>query len=165
MDESSAAYAVLTEHAFCCQVVEREAHIWYTLSMNISTPTQYVRAWLETLPVEKKPTINNLRRLIGSVAPEAHEIIYHDALGYGPTDSGFDRILYVTVFETHINLGFFFGGFLPDPERLLVGSGKRMRHIKIRSLQESENPAITSLLAQAWGDGLKRVEQLHHKRA
>lgn len=54
---------------------------------------------------------------------------------------------------------------LPDPERLLVGSGKRMRHIKIRSLQESENPAITSLLAQAWSDGLKRVEQLHHKRA
>jgi hypothetical protein len=135
------------------------------MSMNISTPTQHVQAWLETLPVEKKPTINNLRKLIGSVAPEAHEIIYHDALGYGPTDSGFDRILYVTVFETHINLGFFFGGFLPDPERLLVGSGKRMRHIKIRSLQESENPAITSLLAQAWSDGLKRVEQLHHKRA
>src|SRR5258707_759864 len=61
MDESSAAYAVLTEHSFCCQVVEREAHIWYTLSMNISTPTQHVRAWLETLPVEKKPTIMSRR--------------------------------------------------------------------------------------------------------
>src|SRR6266566_8387935 len=150
MDESSAAYAVLTEHAFCCQVVEREAHIWYTLSMNISTPTQYVRAWLETLPVEKKPTINNLRRLIGSVAPEAHEIIYHDALGYGPTDSGFDRILYVTVFEKHINLGFFFGGFLNDPQGLLLGSGKRMRHIKIEYMQDSDNQAIKSLLEQAW---------------
>jgi len=127
--------------------------------MNISTPTQPVQAWLEKLPDEKKPTINNLRRLIGSVAPEAHDIIYHDALGYGPTASGFDRILYITVFETHINLGFFFGGFLPDTERLLVGSGK------IRSLQESENPAIASLLAHAWSDGLKRVEQLYLKRA
>ena len=101
---------------------------------------------------------------MGSVASEAHEIIYHDALGYGPTDSGFDRIVYVTVFETHLNLGFFFGGFLPDPEGLLVGSGKRMRHIKIRSLQESENPAIKSLLAHAWTDGLERAEQLHHRR-
>ena len=37
------------------------------------------------------------------MSPEAHEIIYHDALGYGPTDSGF-----------------FFGGFLHDPEELLL---------------------------------------------
>jgi hypothetical protein len=133
--------------------------------MNISTPTEPVRAWLENLPLEKKPTVEALRRLMGSVAPEAHEIIYHDALGYGPTDSGFDRIVYVTVFEAHLNLGFFFGGFLPDPEGLLVGSGKRMRHIKIRSLQESENAAIKSLLAHAWTDGLERVEQLHHRRA
>jgi hypothetical protein len=133
--------------------------------MNVSTPTEQVRAWLENLPSEKKLTVEALRRLIGSVAPEAHEIIYHDALGYGPTDSGFDRIVYVTVFENHLNLGFFFGGFLPDPEGLLVGSGKRMRHLTIRSVQESENPAITSLLAHAWADGLTRVEHLHHRRA
>src|SRR2546428_13868434 len=84
--------------------------------MNLNTPTEEVRAWLENLPIEKKPTVERLRRLIGSVAPEAHEIIYHDALGYGPTESGFDRILYVTVFAKHLNLGFFFCGFLPDPE-------------------------------------------------
>lgn len=131
--------------------------------MNVSTPTEPVRVWLEKLSAEKKPTVEALRSLIASVAPEAHEIIYHDALGYGPTDSGFDRILYVMVFEAHLNLGFFYGGFLPDPEGLLVGSGKRMRHIKFRSLQECKNPAITSLLAQAWIDGLQRVEQLHHK--
>ena len=130
----------------------------------VSAPTQQVQAWLEKLPSEKKPLIEALRKRIGSVAPEAHEIIYHDALGYGPTDSGFDRIMYISVFEKHINLGFFYGGFLSDPEGLLVGSGKRMRHIKIRSLHEAENPAITSLLAQAWSDGLPRVEQLHHKR-
>jgi hypothetical protein len=134
------------------------------MSMNVSTPTEQVRDWLNKLPTNKKPAVNNLRELIGSVAPEAHEIIYHDALGYGPTDSGFDRILYVTVFEKHINLGFFFGGFLHDPQGLLLGSGKRMRHIKIEYMQDSDNQAIKSLLEQAWADGLKRVEQLHHKR-
>ncbi len=69
------------------------------MSMNVSTPTEQVRDWLNKLPADKKLVVNNLRQLIGSIAPEAHEIIYHDALGYGPTDSGFDRILYVTVFE------------------------------------------------------------------
>lgn len=131
---------------------------------SVSAPTEQVHVWLEDLPPEKKPQIEALRRLIGSVAPEAHEIIYHGALGYGPTDSGVDRIVYITVFEKSVNVGFFYGGFLSDPEGLLVGSGKRMRHIKIRSLQETENQAITSLLAQAWSDGLPRVEQLHHRR-
>jgi len=69
------------------------------MSMNVSTPTEQVRDWLNKLPADKKLVVNNLSQLIGSVAPEAHEIVYHDALGYGPTDSGFDRILYVTVFE------------------------------------------------------------------
>lgn len=128
----------------------------------VSAPTEQVQVWLKNLLPEKKSLIEALRRLMGSVAPEAHEIIYHGALGYGPTDSGFDRIVYIAVFELHVNLGFFYGGFLPDPEGLLVGSGKRMRHVKLRSLQETENPAIASLLAQAWIDGLQRVEQLHH---
>lgn len=132
--------------------------------MNVNAPTEQVQVWLESLPSGKKPLIEALRRLIGSAAPDAHEIIYHDALGYGPTDSGFDRIVYISVFEKHLNVGFFFGGFLPDPEGLLVGSGKRMRHIKIRSLQEIENSALTSILAQAWSDGLQRVEQLHRRR-
>ena len=135
------------------------------MSVNVNTPTEQVQNWLNKLPAGKKPAVNNLRRLIGSVAPEAHEIIYHDALGYGPTNSGFDRILYVTVFEKHMNLGFFFGGFLHDPQGLLLGSGKRMRHIKIEYTQDSDNPAIKSLLEQAWADGIKRVEQLHHRRA
>jgi len=63
-----------------------------------------------------------------------------------------------------VNLGFFYGGFVPDPEGLLIGSGKRMRHLKIRSVQETENPAIASLLVQAWADGLQRVEQLPCRR-
>jgi len=95
--------------------------------------------------------------------PEAHEIIYHDTLWYGPPDSGYP-IFYITVFQAHMDLGFFYGGFVPDPERLLVGSGKRMRHIKIRSVQETETPVIASLLAQAWADGVQRVEQLPHRR-
>jgi hypothetical protein len=131
--------------------------------MNVNTPTEPVRAWLENLPAEQKPIIEALRRLIASVAPAAHELIYHDALWYNPPDSGYP-IFYITVFKTHVNLGFFYGGFVPDPEGLLVGSGKRMRHIKIRSLQECENPAITSLLAHAWADGLQRVAQLPHRR-
>jgi hypothetical protein len=131
--------------------------------MNVSTPTEPIRAWLENLPAEQKPIIEALRRLIEAVAPEAHENISRDAVWYNPPDSGYP-ILYITVFQAHVNLGFFYGGFVPDPERLLIGSGKRMRHLKIRSLQETENPAVTHLLTHAWADGVQRVKQLPHRR-
>lgn len=91
--------------------------------MNIQTPSAPVQAWLAKLPTQHQPVIAALRALVRSVAPDAHEIVSHDALGYGPSASGFDRILYVAVFATYVNLGFFYGGTLEDPERLLVGGG------------------------------------------
>jgi hypothetical protein len=134
--------------------------VWYLLSMNVNTPTEAVRAWLEALPAEKKPIVEALRRLIEAAGPSTHEILCQETLRYRLTASGVGHLFYIAVFAAHVNLGFFFGGSLPDPERLLVGSGKRMRHVPIRSVQECENPAITSLLAQARADGLQRVEHL-----
>jgi hypothetical protein len=65
--------------------------------------------WLQWLSDNDREIITVLRGIIAGVAPGAHEIIYHGALGYGPTDSGFDRILYISVFNDHINLGLFYG--------------------------------------------------------
>ena len=56
-----------------------------------------------------------LRQAISAVAPSAYEIVYPGALGYGSTDSGFDRILYITPFAKRTNLGFFYTSELPDP--------------------------------------------------
>jgi hypothetical protein len=39
---------------------------------------------------------------------------------------------YVNVFTSHVNVGFFHGAALPDPSRLLQGTGKFMRHVKLR---------------------------------
>ena len=39
---------------------------------------------------------------------------------------------YVNVFASHVNVGFFHGAALPDPARLLQGTGKFMRHVKLR---------------------------------
>src|SRR6266566_3387876 len=45
--------------------------------MNVNTPTEPVRAWLENLPAEKKPIVETLRRLIESVAPECAGYLGH----------------------------------------------------------------------------------------
>jgi hypothetical protein len=120
-----------------------------------------VAEWLQRLSAGDRDIVTILRGIISQVAPDAHETVYHGALGYGPTDSGFDRILYISVFNDHINLGLFYGAGLPDPDGLLRGSGKQMRHVKLTSPQSLPVPAIRQLLELAWPDGLARVQGRH----
>lgn len=57
---------------------------------------------------------------------------------------------YVNVFKSHVNVGFFTGSFLDDPHHLLEGSGKRMRHVKIRPGQDFDSGALGELIEQAY---------------
>ncbi len=95
--------------------------------------------------------------------PEAHEMIYHGAIGYSFTQSPFDRICYIAPQKNYVNFGFFFGGRLPDPQHVLVGEGKRMRHIKVRSLEDASNPALEQLMKEAWKDAPNSIANLHKK--
>jgi hypothetical protein len=123
-----------------------------------------VAEWLRRRPADDGEIIAALRGMICEVAADAHEIVYHDALGYGPTDSGFDRILYISVFKDHVNLGLFYGAGLHDPQALLAGSGKQMRHVKIRPGAPLPRAAIRQLLEEAWPAGLVRVQDRHARK-
>ena len=59
---------------------------------------------------------------------------------------------YVNVFSGHVNVGFFQGATLDDPARLLEGTGKRMRHVKLRWAQPVNATALTELIAAAYRD-------------
>ena len=59
---------------------------------------------------------------------------------------------YVNSFKEHVNVGFFYGAVLDDPARLLEGSGKRMRHVKLRPNREFKAAAINELIEAAYLD-------------
>lgn len=65
---------------------------------------------------------------------------------------------YVNVFTSHINVGFFHGASLPDPARLLQGSGRFMRHVKLRPGMASDCEALHRLIELAYSDIKARVE-------
>lgn len=65
---------------------------------------------------------------------------------------------YVNVFTSHVNVGFFHGAALPDPGRLLEGSGKRMRHVKLRPGTATSDSALSRLVEMAYADIKARVE-------
>ena len=59
---------------------------------------------------------------------------------------------YVNVFKAHVNLGFFHGSELLDVSNLLEGTGKRMRHVKLRPGHEIDERQLLQLIADAYID-------------
>jgi hypothetical protein len=64
---------------------------------------------------------------------------------------------YVNAFRAHASIGFYLGALLPDPEGLLEGAGKRMRHVKIRPGQELDEDALSRLISAAYLDMRQRL--------
>jgi hypothetical protein len=64
----------------------------------------------------------------------------------------------------YVNLGFFFGTDLADPSHVLEGTGKRMRHVKIRSIKEAGALSLPALVQDAWRKGVSAVAELHSAR-
>ena len=65
---------------------------------------------------------------------------------------------YVDVFTSHVNVGFFRGAALPDPERLLEGAGKFMRHVKLRPGTAVNGANLDRLIRAAYADMKTSVE-------
>lgn len=66
---------------------------------------------------------------------------------------------YVNAFTDHVNVGFFFGALLKDPARLLEGTGKRGRHVKLRPGREVDSAALTQLVDAAYLDIRARLRK------
>lgn len=71
------------------------------------------------------------------------------------TDAAFG---YVNAFTSHVNVGFFRGAELADPAGLLEGTGKYMRHVKIRMGSQIEATALIGLIETAYSDMKGRLE-------
>jgi hypothetical protein len=64
---------------------------------------------------------------------------------------------YVNVFKAHVNVGFFVGAELKDPTALLEGSGKRMRHVKVRPGAPLDSKALSALVQESYADIKNRL--------
>ena len=64
---------------------------------------------------------------------------------------------YVNVFRAHVNVGFFLGAELNDPAGLLQGSGRRMRHVKLKPEVDYDTAALSALIDAAYAEVKSRL--------
>ena len=104
--------------------------------------------FLEAYTPDIRDLTHRVRALIASVTPDADEylklgwkVIWY---GFGPKMP--DQFAVVMPTRHHVGLGFAYGSDLPDPKGKLEGTGKRMRHVKLRTAADAADPAIAALL-------------------
>jgi hypothetical protein len=93
-----------------------------------------------------------LREIILEEAPDATESIYQVytvAIWFGFSGKMKDMFCYIATNAKHVNLGFPRGAALADPNRVLEGEGKAMRHIKFKSQRDLERPFVRRYIQAA----------------
>ncbi len=104
-----------------------------------------IAAWMRDHPGELGAIARQWFDVLRGCGADVRELL-HD--GHPTACVGDAAFAYVNAFRAHVNVGFFRGAELPDPDRLLEGSGKFMRHVKLRP-QTAINAASLRRLIEA----------------
>ncbi len=101
-----------------------------------------------------------LRAMVLGAMPEAVERLYadQDHVNYQLTQAARDELVYICPLRDYVRLGFYYGGSLPDPSKVLIGTGKRLRHAKVYSAEAAREPVLEQLVRDAWDEGIARVK-------
>lgn len=116
-------------------------------------------------PFNDKITLlaQQLREFIREETKPAYEIVGDSSqslnMGYGFTEKSWDCYCALMIYSNHINISFPSGSSLLDPEDILIGSGSKIRHIRIHELKEIKDPKVMKLLASARKKAYDAVEK------
>jgi hypothetical protein len=113
-----------------------------------------VDAWLASPHDELRRMAELWFERMRALGPDVRELMHDHCPTACVEDAAF---AYVAAFKAHVNIGFFQGASLDDPKGLLEGSGKRMRHVKLRRGDKPDAEALTALIEAAYRDMQARV--------
>jgi hypothetical protein len=112
-----------------------------------------VDAWMRGLSDELGTIARHWFDVLRAGGDDVRELL-HD--GHPTACVGDAAFAYVNVFTAHVNVGFFHGAVLPDPTGLLEGTGKFMRHVKLRPDDDVDPAALRALIRAAYEDMKQR---------
>lgn len=134
--------------------------------MNLPEPPEYLE-FLAPYPAATQELARGLRARLVALLPPCVEVLWDatNAVGvaYGFTEVNRDAFIHLPVYTKYVNLGFNRGTELDDPERRLKGTGSLIRHVKLTSVEDLDDPYVLGLLRQAI-DGARRPSEAEAPR-
>lgn len=107
-----------------------------------------IKSWLDKLPNKKRSVALKIRGIFLDADPEIKEEVKWGNITFSKSRNHIGWILNYTTTD-YLNLGFFKGAKLSDPKKLLEGTGKGIRHQKIRKENDIDKKQITKWIKEA----------------
>jgi Domain of unknown function (DU1801) len=122
-------------------------------NMENAKPEALVRSFIDKFDAENQALIRAMRKVLRRRFSTAHEMAYDNynffVLGYSPTERPSDAIASMAAGANGVSLCFLYGATLPDPKKVLMGSGNQTRFIRLPSVEVLARPEVKALLAAA----------------
>jgi hypothetical protein len=118
-----------------------------------TTPAKQLAAFVAKFDPEIAKVVRSARKELRKRMPAAIEQVYDNynflAIGFCASERTSDCIVSLAVSAKGVSLSFYYGASLPDPHRILLGSGKQNRFVRLDSANDLAQPAVESLIQAA----------------
>lgn len=112
-----------------------------------------LKAFVAKFDAKDQQLIRAVRRAMRKRLPTANELVYDNynffVIGYSPTERPSDAVLSIAARANGVGFCFIHGARLPDPQKLLLGSGNQTRFIRLESAGVLARPEVEALIAAA----------------
>jgi hypothetical protein len=112
-----------------------------------------LESFIDKFDAENAALIRSARKTLRKRLPTANELVYDNynffVIGYCSTERPSDCLVSIAAAANGVGLSFYHGASLPDPLKLLLGSGSQNRFIRIESAATLAHPGVEDLIAAA----------------
>ncbi len=119
----------------------------------IVSAEKQLASFLTKYTPELRTAAKAARKRMRALFPAAIELVYDNynalVIGYGPTERASDIVCSIAVYPRWVTLFFLKGAKMRDPQKLLEGSGKIVRQIRLNDPSDLDQQGIRALIAQA----------------
>lgn len=125
--------------------------------MSAIDPRKQLQGFIDKFDTRNRALIRSVRAALRRKFPSANEIVYDNynffVIGYGATERSSDCFISIAAASNGVGLCFLYGATLPDPKKILLGSGKQTRFIRLESANVLKRGEVTALLDIAAAKG------------
>jgi hypothetical protein len=118
-----------------------------------ATPEAQLRTFNARFDPKHQRFVRSVRAAVRTRLPTANELAYDYSsffvIAYSPTDRGIDAIVSIAARADRVDLYFSHGPQLPDPKKLLLGSGKQTRFVRVEAVRQLAHPDVEAFIAAA----------------
>jgi hypothetical protein len=116
-------------------------------------PEKQLQSFIDKFEPKHQAVIRTVRKVLRKRLPTANELVWDNynffVIGYSATERPSDSIVQIAAAANGVGLAFYHGASLPDPHKILLGSGSQNRFIRLESAETVERPEVKALIAAA----------------